>query len=94
LGGAAAGRRRGAYKDVLAAFRKTDTSWPAPTNADFLTGTKKAARGQPFFLVLGKAIDYSMILPTTPAPTVRPPSRIAKRRPSSIAIGEISSTDS
>ncbi|ESU77803.1 hypothetical protein WRSd5_04049, partial [Shigella dysenteriae WRSd5] len=26
---------------------------------------------------------------TTPAPTVRPPSRIAKRRPSSIAIGWI-----
>ena len=28
-----------------------------------------------------------MILATTPAPTVRPPSRMAKRRPSSIAIG-------
>ncbi len=27
-----------------------------------------------------------MILATTPAPTVRPPSRIAKRRPSSIAM--------
>ena len=33
-----------------------------------------------------------MILATTPAPTVRPPSRIAKRRPSSIAIGAISFT--
>ncbi len=33
-----------------------------------------------------------MILATTPAPTVRPPSRMAKRRPSSIAIGTISST--
>src|SRR5690554_1830083 len=32
---------------------------------------------------------YSMILDTTPAPTVRPPSRIAKRRPSSMAIGAI-----
>ena len=32
---------------------------------------------------------YSMTLATTPAPTVRPPSRIAKRRPSSIAIGAI-----
>jgi len=31
--------------------------------------------------------SYSMILATTPAPTVRPPSRIAKRKPSSIAIG-------
>src|SRR5690606_39656115 len=28
-----------------------------------------------------------LILATTPAPTVRPPSRIAKRRPSSMAIG-------
>jgi len=36
--------------------------------------------------------DHSMILATTPAPTVRPPSRMAKRRPSSIAIGAISST--
>jgi len=35
---------------------------------------------------------YSIILLTTPAPTVRPPSRIAKRRPSSIATGWISST--
>ena len=34
----------------------------------------------------------SDIFDTTPAPTVRPPSRIAKRRPSSIAIGLISST--
>ena len=30
---------------------------------------------------------------TTPEPTVRPPSRIAKRRPWSIAIGWISSMD-
>jgi len=35
---------------------------------------------------------HSMIFDTTPAPTVRPPSRIAKRRPSSIAIGAIRST--
>ena len=32
---------------------------------------------------------YLVILETTPAPTVRPPSRIAKRRPSSIATGLI-----
>jgi len=36
--------------------------------------------------------NHSMILATTPAPTVRPPSRIAKRRPSSIAIGAIKVT--
>ena len=35
---------------------------------------------------------YLTIEATTPAPTVRPPSRIAKRRPSSMAIGAISST--
>ena len=35
---------------------------------------------------------YSIILVTTPAPTVRPPSRMANRTPSSIAIGEIKST--
>ena len=35
---------------------------------------------------------YLMILATTPAPTVRPPSRIANLRPSSIAIGAISVT--
>ena len=35
---------------------------------------------------------YSLTAITTPEPTVRPPSRIAKRRPFSIAIGVISST--
>src|SRR5690606_13235340 len=40
----------------------------------------------------GSAWAYLMILATTPAPTVRPPSRIAKRRPSSIATGLISDT--
>ena len=40
------------------------------------------------------SIDYSTILATTPAPTVRPPSRIAKRSFSSMAIGVISSTSS
>src|SRR6266853_6667958 len=35
---------------------------------------------------------YSMTLATTPAPTVLPPSRIAKRSPSSIAMGWIKLT--
>src|SRR5207237_897786 len=35
--------------------------------------------------------DHSMMLATTPAPTVRPPSRMAKRSFSSMAIGTISS---
>src|SRR5262245_13480412 len=38
------------------------------------------------------SILYSMIDATTPAPTVRPPSRMAKRSFSSMAIGTISST--
>ena len=36
--------------------------------------------------------NYSMILATAPEPTVRPPSRIAKRRPCSQAMGVMSST--
>ena len=36
--------------------------------------------------------DYSSMSITRPEPTVRPPSRIAKRRPFSIAIGVMSST--
>src|ERR1019366_4405581 len=37
-------------------------------------------------------MPYLRMFVTRPAPTVRPPSRIANRRPSSIAIGWISST--
>jgi hypothetical protein len=36
--------------------------------------------------------DYSKIFATAPAPMVRPPSRIANRRPSSMAIGVMRST--
>ena len=36
--------------------------------------------------------NYATISLITPAPTVRPPSRIAKRSPTSIAIGVINST--
>ena len=39
----------------------------------------------------GSCCAYSMMAVTTPAPTVRPPSRMAKRSFSSIAIGVISS---
>jgi len=39
-----------------------------------------------------EAEAYLMIFVTVPAPTVRPPSRMAKPRPSSMAIGWISST--
>src|SRR5687768_15759493 len=51
---------------------------------------KGAPLRAPFFICCLQQ-DYLRILVTTPAPTVLPPSRIAKRRPSSIAIGVISS---
>ena len=41
------------------------------------------------FLASPENADYSMTLATTPEPTVRPPSRIAKRRPCSRAMGVI-----
>ena len=44
------------------------------------------------FLILHGCFLYSMTLATTPAPTVLPPSRMAKRRPCSIAIGAINVT--
>src|SRR5439155_7998353 len=37
-------------------------------------------------------VSYLSILVTRPAPTVRPPSRMANRRPSSMAMGAMSST--
>src|SRR5689334_850421 len=49
---------------------------------------KQKGRGEP----RPSYARYSMMLATTPAPTVRPPSRIAKRSFSSIAIGTISCT--
>jgi hypothetical protein len=52
--------------------------------AMFIVGNKKGHRGD--LSCISKWVTY-MILDTTPAPTVRPPSRIAKRKPSSIAIG-------
>ena len=42
--------------------------------------------------LLGHAITYSIILVTTPAPTVRPPSRMANFEPCSNATGTINST--
>src|SRR6266536_3085247 len=44
------------------------------------------------FLSQRPGAPYLTISVTTPAPTVRPPSRTAKRRPWSMAIGWISST--
>ena len=51
--------------------------------------TKKPKRGAWVFVAFQ---SYLTILETTPEPTVLPPSRIAKRRPSSMATGLMSST--
>ena len=55
-------------------------------------GRGSARLARPRSLVAIALSDYSMIFEITPAPTVRPPSRMAKRWRSSIAIGVISST--
>ena len=49
------------------------------------------SKTRPTGRALLRSLPYSMMLATTPAPTVRPPSRMAKRSFSSIAIGVISS---
>ncbi len=51
----------------------------------FHESTDKAQRTTYYFL---EVAGSSRILVTTPEPTVRPPSRMAKRRPSSMAIGD------
>ncbi len=75
---------------ALGAFQRDFISW------QFRCPLVKAVKGgkggrAPVFSVLSVVTAYLMILVTTPAPTVRPPSRMAKRSPSSIAIGVISS---
>ena len=79
--------------------RRSDrTTAPTITRSDRsgAVGAGGRARGPhrgigtgPWRVVLG---GHLMMLVTRPAPTVRPPSRIAKRRPSSIAIGWMRST--
>ena len=48
----------------------------------------------PSFGICGIPNSYAIISLIVPAPTVRPPSRIANRRPFSIATGVISSISS
>ncbi len=64
----------------------------------FLTNARKRSLSAKLYLLYFTRIEpfcarnYSMISVTTPEPTVLPPSRIAKRSPTSIAIGVMSST--
>ena len=61
-----------------------------PSHISPPSGAGRPSR-DPAELLSVTSVHYLMMFVTTPAPTVRPPSRIAKRRPSSIAIGTISS---
>lgn len=70
-------------------FVSTSLSWSLLEKARFMFYfiTKKGfGKPKPF----RESRVYSTMLETTPEATVRPPSRIAKRSPSSIAIGVIS----
>ena len=82
-------RRRSTSSSISATMSRPRTSrstWctrPSPRRTATRPGNRRGGRA---------SLPYSIMPVTTPAPTVRPPSRIAKRRPSSIAIGAISST--
>jgi len=57
-----------------------------------MTSRGQLTRDRRYRKSIGPEADYSMILVTTPDPTVLPPSRIANRTPSSIATVFCSST--
>jgi RNA polymerase sigma factor (sigma-70 family) len=63
------------------------------SEANWANGTNESGAHPKVSAALRRASDHLMILVTRPAPTVRPPSRIAKRRPSSMATGWISFTE-
>ncbi len=84
------------YRRICDPFRidfQRSAGSPQPLRPNKAIGKKKSQVFlAPGFFLGSELSNYSMIFATTPAPTVRPPSRIAKRKPSSIAIGAISST--
>src|SRR5690349_4464460 len=84
-----------ANPDVLRFHFPTDAKEPA--NSSFRRSSPRITNSKTNRATLRQnravsALYYLVIVPTTPAPTVRPPSRIAKRRPGSMAIGAISLT--
>ena len=91
-GGAAPSRGPGA-RPPLAVAEPISISASAPAFLSDLAQTlllrheKGPAGAEPFDLLF--CFVYSMMLDTTPEATVRPPSRIANRRPSSMAMGVI-----
>ena len=85
---------------------RTPASYPhhrskAPTRAGIAKGPTSLRRWDPQCRWISSESDlrqtqrviHLMILVTRPEPTVRPPSRIAKPRPGSMAMGWISSTE-
>jgi len=82
-GRGAAGKRPGSDADRLC---PSETTTPAPVE----TGTGAGEAGRRAAPPRQRA--QSLMAATTPAPTVRPPSRMAKRSFSSMATGTISAT--
>ena len=90
-----------AFRRILILLAVIADTWLASLLSVRLLGRQKAPRrlvwrraGPRSALAIWAArysLLYSMISVTTPEPTVRPPSRMANRRPWSIAIGWISS---
>src|SRR6478672_1623827 len=84
-----------ANPDILRFHFPTDAK--EPTSLDFRRSPPNKSNSKANRATLRQnravgALYYFVISATTPAPTVRPPSRMAKRRPGSIAIGAISLT--
>lgn len=79
-------------------WREQRDSNPQPTDLESaalpleLYSQKKTGPFWDQFLDTYELFNYSIISATAPAPIVLPPSRIAKRRPFSMAIGVINST--
>ena len=73
---------------AFAALELNDLSWHSPASLLLLL----AHRTTPQREARSGLRNYSTIPDTVPAPTVRPPSRIAKRNPLSMATGVINST--
>jgi hypothetical protein len=84
----AAGHKATATVNPTNGLRVTKNS-PAAIAAGLFLGSSDR---YPALRSMNQSSNYLMMLVTRPEPTVRPPSRIAKPRPSSIAIGWMSAT--
>lgn len=83
---------QGGCAEKFAIFRRLARGIRPRADANKKPGLPQGKPGSSFSALAG--VDYLSIEATTPAPTVRPPSRIVNRWPMSIAIGAISFTPS